>query len=153
MRYPLKVEFEYDKIGSWSLSNPFTTAFCRTKDSGNIMVVGGVQDIEEYQKSLGPTLVTYRYWHKGSTRGGVQLINTPHYGVRNSERNYENGERVLLQHGIFLYFFSREDCSILGWGTMQKVHTYNKIPHVFPDLLRNLLDGQGKGLVPIHLDK
>lgn len=116
MKYK-EVDLGYNPMGSFKNSNPFTLAFCRTRDHGNVLVKGGVIEAEIYIKeNLGPTLVVYRFYYKGSSRGYVQLENCPGYHISSGGR----GRKKFILYS--------------GW--YEEVASWRRCPSTFPRVLR-----------------
>lgn len=131
----IEVGEKYSPIHSWREGNPYTTAFCRTLYSGNIMVCGGYKDVQEYIKRLGPCLVSVRFWYRGETRGSVTLKNVPR-GL------YFSHCRELLgsigrngNTGWDLLQFSPSET-----GPYKVLAHYSHIPSTFPRILVQIIN-------------
>jgi hypothetical protein len=124
-----KVEIgTYNPVGSWRDANPYTTAFCRTMYSGNVMVCGGYHDVMSYLEKLGPCLASIRFWNKGKTRGTIFLKNVPigmYFSHADSKLGHSNkGWDILL-------FVPGRAYTVLAH--------YSHIPSTFPRVLASLI--------------
>lgn len=115
----------YDPVSSFRDVNPFTTAFCRTRDNGNVLLVGGLNRVKHHLAQTGPTLAVIRMWHKGKNRGYTRLFNCNEFEVRREGKDgWSRGRR-----GLALY----------GQGH-ERIHWYRRVPATFPRLLEKLLE-------------
>lgn len=78
---PVRKEFPYSKIGSWSRADGYTIAFVYPKGDTPFVVKGGMQDVKRYIESKGfiyerrqAAIIYYAIFCRGSTRTITDII-------------------------------------------------------------------------------
>lgn len=87
--------------GSWKRVDPYIIAFCYSINGENFIIKGGRYAVNwELENTITkPTVVHRAYFHKGKSRGGVDVINTGDVKAFISKKMgmkiYKNGEILL----------------------------------------------------------
>lgn len=119
----------YDPTGSWKRDDPFTTAYCRTLQHGELKVTGGYLAVTKHLRTLGPMLVVMAFWYEGHPRClSPKIINT---------------------HTT--YYFHNDACGDKKWhlkrsAPYEELESYNKIPNSFPRILKQMAKKRGGSL-------
>lgn len=145
--YRKVVNLEYNRIGSYPDMNPFATSFCRTEKQGNVLVTGGINDVEDYiRKFLGNCLVTTSYWNHGEHRSASPKLYGPIARGLHILNVTGKGKLSHLTKGIVSEAYGIE--ATKNWIIIKKytgtkyyelVAEWNKIPSSYP---RDLKDGR-----------
>jgi len=130
----VKVELPYDKINSFKETNPFTTAFCRTEKKGNVLVVGGIHDVDKYiEDNLGNCLVVKTYWMHGNHRTASPQL----YGNNIISRMHiTSGEFLKLYKHNYMVSVPVKKFNLVNNRIV--FASWNRIPSTYPKCLKGL---------------
>jgi len=152
-QYPVRREFSYSRIGSWSNGNPYTIMTVFPQWGYPFVLKGGIKEINAYIKSWGRLCFTIRsYWHHGKTRGYESFKNVPrgfsiHIGNRGclSTRRSKPGN----QNHYYDLWVARESM----FGEKRKVifeKTLRRLPQCWPKEIDKILMGEAEGSFHDH---
>ena len=77
MPMKVKVEFWWERIGSFGRMDPWCIAFAYPQRHEPFIVKGGLNSVEGFFKTYkSPVLVHFTYWYRGQSRTVVRVFNT-----------------------------------------------------------------------------
>lgn len=98
---PVKKEFPYDKIGSYTDTNPYTIVFVYPKDSDPFIVKGGSKNVLKYLEQLSIVCVAnVTFWKHGVQRNLMRFYGISALYSRFDKRGkytlffYKDGQRI-----------------------------------------------------------
>ena len=111
---------EWTPKGSWKRVDPYLIVFCYGIDGENFIIKGGCLAVNlEIENIVKPTVVHRAYFHKGKSRGVVDVINT---GDVKAYISKEMGMKIYKDGEILLY------------------KPLKQVPRCFPKELKSILE-------------
>lgn len=119
-------------------------AFVRSKTGNNILVTGHRASVQEHISTLGPCLVSFRYYHHGKTRGPVAFCNSKlrisHLAAeRKPRQEFLEHDREYTSHRYSLFGLqaSKHDRYVVHDEKYKVLAVWRRIPQKFPADLDN----------------